>query len=319
MRRGRIPRLVPVLVLVLLAAFAAACGSYRLILRLDPVSRDFISKVRYLITAEEKRTFLNLPAAERPAFMDEFWKKRDPDPETEENEFKTGYFQRIDEANHLFTDGGEPGWLQDRGRIYILLGPPSERETYPRGVTFYGVPVEIWYYGFFPIYFVDPSWTGNYKLDPDNPIQLAAIMKTQLDWKPQFAPDASALEFDLAVTDQGAAGLEVRLRIPYAKIWMTSGDNKELRTTLTITLLGEDEAGAKSQETSTEFPLALTETKMESLRGQEYLVTLPFTPNPETRVLVVTVKNAADKSSVSKRKTLRSLPETSAMTPAMPS
>ena len=74
--------------------------------------------------------------------MAEFWKKRDPDPDTEENEFKTQYFQRIDEANHLFTDGGEPGWLQDRGRIYILLGPPADREVYPRGVTFYGIPTE---------------------------------------------------------------------------------------------------------------------------------------------------------------------------------
>lgn len=305
MRPRRNVRLVPPLALVLIAALAAACGSYRLIRRLDPESRDFISKVRYLITPEERKAFLNLPAAERPAFMDEFWKKRDPDPDTEENEFKTEYFRRIEEANHLFTGGGEPGWLQDRGRIYILLGPPGERETYPRGVTFYGIPTEIWYYGFFPIVFIDPNWTGNYRLDPDSPAQLAEIMKTQLDWKPQVSGGgASALEFDFAVTEAGGADLEVRLRIPYATIWLTSADDNQLRTTLTVTLLGEDASGGKSQESSTNFPLAFTEAQVEKLRGQEYVVALPFTPKPETRVLVVTVRNAADKSSASKRKTL---------------
>jgi len=301
-RRGA--RLAVPAIALLLAALGAACGSYRLIRRLDLDSRDFISKVRYLITSEERRIFLNLPSSERPAFMDEFWKKRDPDPETEENEFKTEYFGRIEEANHLFTDGGEPGWLQDRGRIYILLGPPTERETYPRGVTFYGIPTEIWYYGFFPIVFIDPSWTGNYKLDPSSPVQLSAIMQTQLDWKPHVAPGLSALEFDLNVSKKGAGALEVQLRIPYAKIWLTSGENKQLRTTLTVSMLGEDDSGAKVQESSNEFPLAFTEEKLESLRREEYIVTLEFAPRPETRVLVVTLTNAADKSSVSKRKTL---------------
>jgi len=306
MKRGCFVRLGPALTLLLLAVLTAACGSYRLIRRLDPESRDFISKVRYLITREERRTFLNLPAAERPAFQDEFWKKRDPDPETEENEVKTQYFQRIDEANHLFTDGGEPGWLQDRGRIYILLGPPDQRETYPRGVTFYGIPVEIWYYGFFPIAFIDPNWTGNYKLDPDNPAQLTEIMKTQLDWKPQVDPGMSALEFDLELTEKSASSFGVRLRLPYAKIWMSSGDNRELRTTLTVTLLGEDASGAKIQETSSDHPLALTEDKLEGLRREDYVIDLEFAPQPETRVLVVTVVNGADKSTLSKRKTLKS-------------
>lgn len=301
--RGSHSRLVPALAL-LLAVLASSCGSYRLIRRLDPVSQDFISKVRYLITSGERRTFLNLPAADRPAFIEEFWKKRDPDPDTEENEFKTEYFRRIDEANHLFTDGQEPGWLQDRGRIYILLGPPTEREAYPRGMSFYGIPVEIWYYGFFPIYFIDPNWTGNYRLDPDNPVQLTTIMKTQLEWKPQVGPGMSTLEFDLDVTKKGAAAYEVRLRIPFPKIWMTSGDNKELRTTLTVTMLGEDAAGAKIQETTSEFPLALTEDKLEGLRKDQYVITLDFAPRPETRVLIVTLANGADKSSVSKRKSI---------------
>lgn len=61
--------------------------------------------------------------------MEEFWKKRDPTPETETNEFKNEYFVRIGEANRFFTEAAESGWLQDRGRVDILLGPPTNRIT----------------------------------------------------------------------------------------------------------------------------------------------------------------------------------------------
>jgi len=61
--------------------------------------------------------------------VEEFWKKRDPTPETETNEFKNEYFVRIGEANRFFTEAAEPGWLQDRGRVDILLGPPTNRIT----------------------------------------------------------------------------------------------------------------------------------------------------------------------------------------------
>jgi GWxTD domain-containing protein len=301
--KRRISVLAPAVLLVF-AALTSGCGIHRLERRLDPVSRDFLSKVRYLITPAERRTFLNLPASERSAFIDEFWEKRDPDPDTEENEFKTQYFERIDDANHLFTDGGEPGWLQDRGRIYILLGPPSERMAYPRGMSFYGIPVEIWYYGFFPIYFIDPNWTGNYRLDPDNPVQLTEIMRTQLDWKPRVDEDETSLDFDFSLTPKEPEGYEVRIRIPYKKIWMSTGE-KDLHATLTVSLLGEDSAGSRTQETTSEHPLTLTEAELESLRGKNHIITLTFAPRPETRVLIVTVANSADKTTASKRKSLK--------------
>ena len=69
---------------------------------LDPESKKFLSQVTYVITKEERKIFLNLPPSERKGFIDEFWKRRDPNPDTEENEFKDEYFKRIEEANHLF-------------------------------------------------------------------------------------------------------------------------------------------------------------------------------------------------------------------------
>ncbi len=128
----------------------AACASTRGVKQLDPKSRDFISKVRYTITAEERKAFLALPAEAREPFIEDFWRRRDPTPGTPENEYRTEYYNRIERSNRLFSGGGSPGWLQDRGRVYITLGPPDNRVTYPRGVTFYGLPTEIWWYGLLP-------------------------------------------------------------------------------------------------------------------------------------------------------------------------
>jgi len=70
--------------------------------------------------------FKEYPPFEREEFIEKFWARRDPSPTTVRNEFKEEYFLRIEEANKLFK-GGIAGWLQDRGRIYVLFGPPDER------------------------------------------------------------------------------------------------------------------------------------------------------------------------------------------------
>jgi len=99
---------------------------------LDPQSEEFLSQVRYIISSEEIKIFKELPPSERKNFINEFWARRDPVPDTPSNEFKEEYFRRIDKANRLFK-GARPGWLQDRGRIYIIFGPPDERQTNPMG------------------------------------------------------------------------------------------------------------------------------------------------------------------------------------------
>lgn len=119
-----------------------SCGVYWREMKLDPEGKRFLSEVRYTITQEEKKIFMDPPIKEREKFIDEFWKKRDPDPDTEINEFKEQYYERIEEANKLFR-GGKPGWFQDRGRIYILFGPPHERNPYPIGSNSIPYPHEV--------------------------------------------------------------------------------------------------------------------------------------------------------------------------------
>jgi GWxTD domain-containing protein len=97
-----------------------------------PPKEDFLSLVRYIITDEEVNMYKEYPPSEREEFVEKFWARRDPTPTTPKNELMEHYFQRIEESNKLFK-GGIAGWLQDRGRIYILLGPPDERIVNPGG------------------------------------------------------------------------------------------------------------------------------------------------------------------------------------------
>ncbi len=85
--------------------------------------------VRYIITLAERAQFLALQSDEqRDRFVIEFWKHRDPTPATPENEFKEEHYRRLAYANQHFASN-EAGWKTDRGRTYIVLGPPDEIQT----------------------------------------------------------------------------------------------------------------------------------------------------------------------------------------------
>ena len=97
--------------------------------------------VRWIISDEEKAAFKTLSNdEERDAFIENFWMRRDPTPDTVENEFKEEHFRRIAYANEHYP-AGVPGWRTDRGRIYIMYGKPDEIESHPSG-GFYQRPSE---------------------------------------------------------------------------------------------------------------------------------------------------------------------------------
>jgi GWxTD domain-containing protein len=145
--------------------------------------KDWLEKdVTYVITDEERKAFKKLATDdERERFIEEFWRRRDPDPDTDENEFKEEYYERIAYANEHFASG-IPGWKSDRGRIWIMYGKPDERETHPSGgnyerpsyegggsTTTY--PFEVWFYRYLAgvgsgveIEFVDPTGSGEYRI-----------------------------------------------------------------------------------------------------------------------------------------------------------
>ena len=272
---------------------------------LDPESKEFLSKVRYLISKDERTAFVALPASERQNFIDEFWKKRDPSPLTEVNEFKVEYYKRIDEANLLFREGTTPGWLQDRGRLYVLLGPPSNRESYPRGITFYDKPTEIWYYGFFPVVFVDDNWTGYYRLDAGSAVQVGELIKTVAMLLPRVSPDKrkEILEVQSEVLAVRAGEALLRVKIPYKNIWFKA-EGTALKTTLEMRVALLDPTGRKAWEYNQSYSLALSEKEFLKNIRADYLIEVTIEAGPGTYTMNFSLKNTADGSQAQKTDTL---------------
>jgi GWxTD domain-containing protein len=98
-----------------------------------------------IITPEERDVFLGLATdAARDRFASDFWAVRDPTPGTPRNEYREEHLRRVGEARRLYSVGSRPPWRTDRGRIFILLGPPNQVDRLPESRNFY--PLEIWYY-----------------------------------------------------------------------------------------------------------------------------------------------------------------------------
>jgi len=92
--------------------------------------------VRWIITDDERKAFMQLSNnEERDQFIEAFWQRRNPNPDSEDNEFKDEHYRRIEYANEHFA-AGKPGWMTDRGRIYIVYGPPDEIDDHPSGGTY---------------------------------------------------------------------------------------------------------------------------------------------------------------------------------------
>jgi GWxTD domain-containing protein len=114
---------------------------------LPPRLRAWLEQdVVYIIGEKERTVFLQLDTDhEREIFIEAFWKQRDPVPGTPVNEFKEEHYRRIAYANQQFSrDTTRPGWMTDRGRIYILLGPPRDISRYEGESSTY--PTQIWSY-----------------------------------------------------------------------------------------------------------------------------------------------------------------------------
>jgi len=141
--------------------------------------------VVYIITDEERTAFRQLSNdEERDNFIEAFWQRRDPTPDTEENEYKEEHYQRIAYANEHFA-AGVPGWKTDRGRIYIMYGKADEIDSHPSGGTYERpmeegggetstFPFEDWRYRYIEgigqeiiIEFVDTCMCGEYHMTID--------------------------------------------------------------------------------------------------------------------------------------------------------
>jgi GWxTD domain-containing protein len=171
---------------------------------LPPPYKNWLENdVAYIITPKEKDVFLQLETdRERDVFIEAFWKHRDPTPGTPENEFRQEHYRRIAYANDYFgRETTRAGWQTDRGRIYILLGPPLDISKYES--ISYVYPTQVWFYEGQPQYGIpahfnivffkrygigefvlySPSQDGparliaNYKGDPSNIVEAYRALR----------------------------------------------------------------------------------------------------------------------------------------------
>lgn len=286
--------------LFLVSLLLASCAMNQLEKNLDLDSKEFLSTVRYLITKEERKIFLNLLPADRENFREEFWKKRDSDPGTEENEFRIEYFNRIEEANLLFKQGSTPGWLQDRGRIYITLGPPTNREAYPRGTSYYGFPTEIWYYSFFPVVFIDKNWTGNYRLEALSAQHINEINRAQITNRPKVPGQKGTFDFDVHMKVKQAGGAVFQIEIPYNNIWFVEKESLN-QTTFDVSLKASDEEDNIVWEFSENYDVSIPNEKLEDYMGENYLIEITAVIEPGHYLLVVEIENKTGGERMTKR------------------
>jgi GWxTD domain-containing protein len=154
---------------------------------------EWIKDHDLILTQSERDAWKKLETDdERERFIEEFWRVRDPDPDTEENEFKQQFYERVAYANEHFTSG-KAGRLTDRGRIYIKFGKPDSIESHPAGGYYERpswegggststYPFEKWFYRHIPnvrngieLEFVDPTGSGEFRL-AKNPDEKDALI-----------------------------------------------------------------------------------------------------------------------------------------------
>lgn len=150
-----------------------------------PYKKWLNEEVVYIISPEERQAFLQLQTNEdRESFIEQFWLRRNPNPDTPENSFKEEHYRRIAYANERYASG-IPGWKTDRGEIYIIWGKPDSIDSHPAGGAYTRTPEEgggqtttypweVWHYNYLEgigpntdLEFVDPTGTGEYHLTID--------------------------------------------------------------------------------------------------------------------------------------------------------
>ena len=172
---------------------------------LDPQSQQFLDYISYIILPVEEKIFREMPPEDRGEFIQDFWARRDPVPSTPLNEYRQVFYSRLAVADKAFAKG-MPGWRTDRGRIYILLGPPTNVIEKAMGDTPYEAqkfapanlldrgtlterPTIIWVYDNYPGYFkgplrlvfVDYHSTGDYKLTTKESISAFSMVSPTWD------------------------------------------------------------------------------------------------------------------------------------------
>jgi len=286
-------RCLPFMILLLTVFLILSAGCFlRDPMKQDPFYDTFFEKARLIMTDEEVETYKRLPDKQsKEKFIEEFWKIRDPDPGTEENEYKTGFEERIEHANRWFGPG-DPfkgkeeygdheryrGWYTDRGRIYIILGPPDE--LYFDGERIFmdryinrpeARMIEQWYYYRYHlmVYFVrgmGGRWTANWNADLQSFIEKAKLNKVEPGYRDNIG---GRLRFEAAFKEN-----HIQIFIPITRIsFEERGDKLYSEFKIIMNVYLDHKKIDSIEETKT-----LSKTEEELLEIDEILFEIPYEP-----------------------------------------
>jgi GWxTD domain-containing protein len=196
-----------------------------------PYQKWLDEDVVYIITEQERADFAKLTTDEqRDKFIEDFWERRNPNPGSAENPFKEEHYRRLAYVNQHFA-AGIPGWKTDRGRIYIIYGPPDQREQHPGSADpstsatsplRQRYPSDIWRYHLINgigrdvfFVFVDKCLCGQYQLQNDPTKKRPPSMKEKENLVP--VKTHLALPYRERMTEDVFVALTVQERVDFEK------------------------------------------------------------------------------------------------------
>jgi len=281
---------------LLFIVFALCIGcSSRMNIKQDPFYKTFFEKTRLIMTADEIEIYKRLPDKEsREEFIEEFWRIRDPDPTTEENEGKIEFEGRIDYANKWFgtwnPDRGKEmyrdrdeylGWDTDRGRMYIILGPPDNIFYGGSGTTWEGdrnrssdsrYALETWYYYRHELYVrFHKTFMGRWRLASSNPHLFSVLESAKLDFVSTSArvDSKSRFKFKAKYEDH-----KIIIIIPVTRVsFKEEGETLNSKFRIKINIRHNDKKIDEIEETK-----SFSESEDELVEKDSILLIIPYTP-----------------------------------------
>ena len=250
---------------------------------------EFYEKTRFIMLKKEIQIYKHLPDQEsREAFIEDFWEKRDPSPGTEENENRMEYQRRLAYVDRYFKEKSNksPGWDSDRGRIYLLLGPPDTRTTRPTAISSkIGSPIsvlhEYWIYDYYRLYliFADENSMGVYRLKTWPTQLLSAIDRAKFTISEKGKEDVDQkFKFKAQFKDD-----KITIKIPTKSAVFDFEKNKEDVSVrfYVAAYIYRNYKRVDKIETTRQFSAG----KDEILKQKDIVLTVPYTPSSKGKYL----------------------------------
>jgi GWxTD domain-containing protein len=274
----KITGLIIIAILVFTVFTWVSCSSAKKKIAQEPYSDEFYEKTRLIMSKSEIQLYKHLPdQAARDAFIEDFWEKRDPSPGTEENENKMEFERRLEYADRVFKErvGSGRGWDSDRGKVYLLLGPPDQRTTNQGNIVdrfgqLKRVLKETWIYDYYRLYleFADADELGVYRLRNWSVELLNAIEQAKFNiYQKKEDTGQQWLKLKAAFKDNGLV-----IRVPARQVTFDEKDDAVIARFKITIYIYHDYRKVDEMEVSRD----IRDTK-EALLSREYIeLTVPY-------------------------------------------